>query len=148
MRELDRAAVAQIAEPFDEQAGVALLLGAAWAQWQPLNKQLWTSSFVLWSGGWAMAALALAHGVIDRAGAPPVGRALGINAIAAYAGAWLAVCALEGLQWGAPLYATLAAPLVPRVGAAGASLAYALVFTAFWWVLMRVLAQRGVRIRI
>ena len=129
-------------------AGVALLLGAAWAQWQPLNKQLWTSSFVLWSGGWALAALALAHAVIDRAGAPPVGRALGVNAIAAYAGAWLAVCALEGLHWSAPLYAALSAPLIPRVGAAGASLAYALAFTALWWMLMRVLAQRGVRIRI
>jgi len=129
-------------------AAVALLLGAAWALWQPLNKQLWTPSFVLWSGGWALAALALAHMLVDRWGLPPLGRAFGVNAIAAYAGAWLMTCALEGLHWGTPLYrkgfAWLTGGGTPEV----ASLAYALVFTAFWWVLMRVLAQRGVRIRI
>jgi len=129
-------------------AAAALLLGAAWAVWQPLNKQLWTPSFVLWSGGWALAALAFAHGLIDRLGAPPFGRALGVNAIAAYAGAWLTTCALEGLHWGTPLYLHGFAWLTPWLGPAGASLAYALVFTGFWWALMRVLAQRGVRIRI
>ena len=128
--------------------GVALLLGAVWAFWQPLNKQLWTPSFVLWTGGWSLAALALSHGLIDRLGAPPLGRALGVNAIAAYSGAWLMVCVLEGLHWGAPLYAQVFAPLTPALGPDGASLAYALAFTATWWVLMRVLAQRGVRIRI
>ena len=126
----------------------ALLLGGAWALWQPLNKQLWTPSFVLWSGGWALALLALAHVLVDRLGAPPLGRAFGVNAIAAYAGAWLTTCALEGLHWGAPLYAHGFAWLAPTLTAEGASLAYALAFTAFWWVLMRGLALRGVRIRI
>ena len=129
-------------------AAVALLLGAAWALWQPLNKQLWTPSFVLWSGGWALAVLALAHGLIDRLGAPPLGRALGINAIAAYAGAWLMVCVLEALHWGVPLYAHAFAWSAPRLGLEGASLAYALVFTGLWWGVMRVLAQRGWRLRI
>lgn len=127
---------------------VALLLGAAWSLWQPLNKQLWTSSFVLWSGGWALALLVLAHALVDRLGAPPWGRAFGVNAIAAYAGAWLMTCALEGLHWGTPLYAQGFAWLAPALTAEGASLAYALAFTAFWWVLMRGLAQRGVRLRI
>ena len=129
-------------------AAVAVGLGAAWASWQPLNKQLWTPSFVLWSGGWACVALALAHGLVDRLGAAPLGRALGVNAITAYAGAWLMACVLEGLQWGAPLYAHGFEWLAPWLGPAGASLAYALVFTAFWWALMRWLAQRGLRIRI
>ena len=129
-------------------AAVALLLGAAWALWQPLNKQLWTPSFVLWTGGWALAVLGLAHALIDRWQAPPLGRAFGVNAIAAYAGAWLMTCALEGLHWGAPLYRHGFAWLTPWIGPEGASLAYALAFTAFWWVLMRILAQRGVRIRI
>ena len=40
---------------------VALLLGVAWAQAMPLNKNLWTSSYVLWTGGWAMLALAACH---------------------------------------------------------------------------------------
>ena len=129
-------------------AAVALLLGAAWALWQPLNKQLWTPSFVLWTGGWALAVLGLAHALIDRWQAPPLGRAFGVNAIAAYAGAWLMTCALEGLHWGAPLYRHGFAWLTPWFSPEGASLAYALAFTAFWWVLMRILARRGVRIRI
>jgi predicted acyltransferase len=129
-------------------AAIALLLGAAWSPWQPLNKQLWTPSFVLWTGGWALAVLGLAHALIDRWQAPPLGRAFGVNAIAAYAGAWLMTCALEGLHWGAPLYRHGFAWLTPWFGPEGASLAYAVAFTAFWWVLMRILAQRGVRIRI
>ena len=129
-------------------AAVALLLGAAWSLWQPLNKQLWTSSFVLWAGGWALAALALAHTLVDRWGLPPLGRAFGVNAIAAYAGAWLMTCVLEGLHWGTPLYRNGFAWLTAWVAPEVASLAYALVFTAFWWVLMRVLAQRGVRIKV
>lgn len=129
-------------------AGAGLLLGAAWALWQPLNKQLWTPSFVLWSGGWSLAALVLAHGLVDRLGAPPLGRALGVNAIAAYSGAWLLVCVLEGLHWGTPLYTQVFAPLTPALGPEGASLVYALAFTALWWALMRELARRGMRIRI
>ena len=31
-----------------------LLLGALWNDTFPINKNLWTSSFVLWSGGWAL----------------------------------------------------------------------------------------------
>lgn len=129
-------------------AAVGSVLGAGWSLWQPFNKALWTPSFVLWSGGWSLAALALAHELITRRGLTVWGRSLGVNAIAAYAGAWLMVCVLEGLHWGAPVYARGFAWLVPLFGAEAASLAYALVFTAFWWALMRLLAQRGVRIRI
>ena len=33
---------------------VCLLLGALWSLWLPLNKNLWTPSFVLWCTGWAI----------------------------------------------------------------------------------------------
>ncbi|MFZ2986877.1 heparan-alpha-glucosaminide N-acetyltransferase domain-containing protein, partial [Ideonella sp.] len=73
------------------------LLAAGWlaSLWMPWNKALWTPSFVLWSGGWATALLALAHLAIDQNGAPAWGRRFGINAITAYAGSWLLTCALE-----------------------------------------------------
>ncbi len=46
-------------------AGVSLALGAAWAPWFPINKNLWTSSFVLWAGGWSLLLLALFYLIID-----------------------------------------------------------------------------------
>lgn len=48
--------------------GVALLvLGAVWGSVFPINKSLWSSSFVLWTGGVSMCVLALFHFVFDMA---------------------------------------------------------------------------------
>lgn len=46
-------------------AVVCLTLGALWALVFPLNKNLWTSSFVLWCAGWSFALVAVFHLVID-----------------------------------------------------------------------------------
>lgn len=127
---------------------VALALGALAATVQPFNKQLWTPSYVLWTGGLSIGALLLAHWLVDRRGWPPIGRSFGINAIAAYALAWLVVCALEGLRWGAPLYQAGFGWIVPQLGPDAASLAYAIVFVAVFWVGTALLARRGVRIKI
>lgn len=125
---------------------VALGLGAAWASVFPLNKQLWTSSYVLCTGGAAMLLLALAHMLIDRRGWPALGRSLGVNAIAAYAGAWLAVCLLDGLHWTGPLYATTFGWMSPWAGPFVPSLAWALAFVALFWTAARGLERRGIRI--
>ena len=68
-----------------------MLVGGVWSEWLPLNRQLWAPSFVFWPGGASFILLGLAHALIDRLGWPPVDRSLGINAITAYAGSWLAV---------------------------------------------------------
>ena len=48
-------------------AGLAcFLLGTLWSRWFPINKNLWTSSYVLMSGGWALAALGLFFWLIDE----------------------------------------------------------------------------------
>jgi predicted acyltransferase len=50
-------------------AGLALLaLGLAWDKGFPINKRLWTSSFVLYAGGWSVLFLALFYGLIDVLG--------------------------------------------------------------------------------
>ena len=50
-------------------AGLALLaIGGLWSFVFPLNKNLWTSSFVLWTCGWASLALALFYWTIDVRG--------------------------------------------------------------------------------
>ena len=127
---------------------IALALGALASSVQPFNKQLWTPSYVLWTGGFSIAALLLAHQLVDRRGWPPIGRSFGINAIAAYAAAWLAVCVLEGLHWGAPLYEAGFGWIVPLLGPKAASLAYAIAFVTVFWAGTVLLARRGVRIKI
>ncbi|MGF2413894.1 acyltransferase family protein [Ferruginibacter sp.] len=50
-------------------AGAVLLLcGALWGIVFPINKNMWTSSFVLYAGGWSMLLFALFYFVIDVAG--------------------------------------------------------------------------------
>ncbi|MBB5360144.1 putative acyltransferase [Rhodanobacter sp. ANJX3] len=125
-------------------AGVgALLLGALWALWQSLNKNLWTPSFVLWCAGWSTLALLLFHVLIDRYGWPPLGRRFGINAIAAYAGSELMQIVLPALGWQEPLYRHLfAEPLTPLAGAYVASLAWALAFVVMWWLIVYAMDRR------
>ena len=129
-------------------AAAGLALGQALTPWLPLNKQLWTGSFVLWTGGWASLALWLGHQLIDRRGWPALGRSFGVNAIAAYAGAWICTVLLEGFGWMAPLYARGFGWLEPLVGPYGRSLAFALVFVGVWWVIVRVLDARRIYIKV
>jgi predicted acyltransferase len=52
---------------FAAAAGL-LLLGLLWGIVFPINKNMWTSSFVLYAGGWAVLLFALFYYVIDIAG--------------------------------------------------------------------------------
>ncbi|MES2106389.1 MAG: heparan-alpha-glucosaminide N-acetyltransferase domain-containing protein [Pseudomonadota bacterium] len=127
----------------------ACVSGLLWSTALPLNKQLWTSSFVLWTGGFALLAIALAHWLIDLRGWPALGRSLGINAIAAYAGSWIATCVLAGSGAMPVLYAAaFDQPLTPSFGADFSSMAFAAVFTGLFWALMHWFYRRGWRITI
>ena len=104
---------------------------------------------MLWTGGFGMLAIALAYQLIDVRGWPPLGRSMGVNAIAAYAGSWLATCLLEGSGIMAPLYEhVFRAPLAPLFGPEMASLAFAASFTAVFWLAMAYAWKRGWRITI
>jgi predicted acyltransferase len=127
----------------------AMLLGWLWSLALPLNKQLWTSSFVLWTGGFGMLAIALAHRLIDVRGWPAFGRAMGINAIAAYAGSWIATCLLAYSGVLGPLYEHgFRMPLTPLLGPEGASAAFAACFTAMFWIAAAYAGKRGWRVTI
>jgi len=75
-------------------AGIAgIAAGRAWNPWFPINKNLWTSSYVLFSGGISLLLLALCYWLIDlrRINQKPLGKALlwpwlvfGSNAITAF----------------------------------------------------------------
>ena len=64
-----------------------MAVGWLWSYWLPLNRHLWTSSMVLWAGGFSFLLLALFYAVIDVAGfnrwAFPL-VVIGANALLAY----------------------------------------------------------------
>jgi len=66
----------------------SLALGYGWSLWFPLNKNLWTSSYVLVAGGYSLALLTLTFWAVEqrgwRTGWTWVWLVFGSNAIAAY----------------------------------------------------------------
>jgi predicted acyltransferase len=122
---------------------IMVALGAVWSVVLPLNKNLWTSSFVLWCAGWATLALIVFHALIDRRGWPAIGRRFGTNAIAAYAGSELMQIILPALGWQDPLYQRLFSSWIsPLAGPYIASLAYAVAFVAVWWAIVWAMDRR------
>ena len=128
-------------------AGFVLLV-AGWLihPFFPINKNLWTSSFVLFTGGFAMLALAACYWIVDvrawRAWTAPF-LVFGINAILAYALAALVSEVSTDFEFSDPrghqttlqgwLYGRL---FVPHFSAVNASLAFALFFVFVIFVLL------------
>ena len=119
---------------------VLLLLGTVADMWIPINKNMWTSSYVLFMGGWSLACLATMYWLIDVRGfsgwATPF-VVFGMNAIAIYVLSETAATALWEIHWRQPggqsatlhefLYTTLFAPLARPIDA---SLLFAIAFVA------------------
>jgi len=87
---------------------VCLVLGYMWAEWFPLNKKLWTSSYVLVAAGYALAVFALSYWLLDCLGYGREGKSkwltwpwliLGSNAIAAYMISEVPALSLGLIQW-------------------------------------------------
>jgi predicted acyltransferase len=49
-------------------AGVCLATGYLWSIWLPLNKKMWTSSYVLVAAGWSLLLFALFYWVVEQRG--------------------------------------------------------------------------------
>ena len=127
----------------------ALLIGLCWSWLMPLNKNLWTSSFVVYAAGWSLLLLACCHAIFDLRRWPPLGRSMGSNAITAYAGSWLLACLLVGMGWLQPVYQQLFASwITPLFGPYTASLAFAVAFVALWWGVMWAMQRKGWRVSI
>ena len=128
---------------------VLLVAGGVWSHWLPINKNLWTPSYVLWTAGWAYAALWLVHRLVDRNGWPALGRRFGVNAITAYAGSGVMVLAMLGTgSWGWLYAQVFDRWITPLAGAETASLAMALAFVALWWLPMAWLDRRRIYLKI
>lgn len=130
-------------------AVAALALGWTWSLWFPLNKPLWTSSYVLWTAGWALLALLALHVLVDRRGWPALGRSFGVNAITAYAGAAAVVYALLGTGAWSWLYRNAYAGwMTPLAGPYLPSLAFALSYVASWWLVVRWMDRRSWHLKV
>jgi predicted acyltransferase len=114
----------------------------------PFNKNLWTPSFVLWTAGWAVLALLAFHWLVERRGWPPLGRRFGVNAIAAYAGSEVMQIVLPALGQAAWYRTVFAGWMTPRFGPYVPSLAFAVVFLAFWWLVVWAMDRRGIYLKL
>lgn len=130
--------------------GVLLLVaGQLWGLDFPINKRIWSSSFVLWCGGLDMLMLAAFHWLVDEKGTPAIGRSFGMNAITAYAGSELLMWLLEWTGWHARLYRGLFAGwMTPLAGPFLPSLTYALANMLLWWPVVRTMLARRVFIKL
>jgi predicted acyltransferase len=128
---------------------IAVILALIWDLFFPINKALWTSSFVLYTGGLATIGLALSYWLIDVRGHKkftPVFVAFGANAITAYILADFIPHYMGKIRIGGkPMYNVFFAPYFSPVNA---SLASAL-FTVFCiWIIMWVLYKRKIFIKV
>lgn len=130
-------------------AVVMLAVGWLWSLWFPLNKPLWTSSYVLWTAGWALLAVLALHVLVDKRGWPAIGRSFGVNAITAYAGAGVLIYVLLGTgAWGWLYRNAFAGWMMPLFGPYLPSLAIALCYVALWWLVVRWMDKRGWHVKV
>ncbi len=146
-------------------SGLALTaLGIAWGELAPpvllfpINKGLWTSSYVLLTGGLALAALGLSFLVVDvfgfkRWAAPFV--SYGRNAIAVYVASGLLADTLYAVRWAGPdgaalslqerLYASLFTSVLPPFEA---SFAWALAMVVLFYLMAAWMDRRGIYLKV
>lgn len=136
---------------------ILIFLGMAWGLIFPINKQLWSSSYVLYTSGLAMVVLGICYWVADikriRQFAPPF-LAFGTNAIIAYFGSEIGAILLGMIKVTSgtskiSLYNWLfiqyqSTGLSPM----NASLLGALLFTGFWLLLVSLMYRRHIIVKI
>ena len=137
---------------------VCVVLGWSWNPFFPINKSLWTSSYVLFTAGLALQLLALCYWVIDIKGyrrwASPF-EVFGVNALALFVGTGLMVKLMglikiprdDGTQISSQgwifrkFFLSWAAPV-------NASLFYAITFILLWLFLMWLLYRKRIFIKV
>jgi len=157
LRSKDRTPIEKVAHLF--LAGIScLIVGWIWNAWFPINKALWTSSYVFFTGGLALEFLALCYWLIDIKGYKAWTKPFvifGVNAIVLFAGTAVMAILMGLIKIPRPdgsrpslhgfVYDhTYAAWLSPN----NASLAFALSFILFWLFLMWLLYRKNIIIKV
>lgn len=133
-----------------------LVTGHLWGQFFPINKQLWTSSYVLLTTGWALLLLACCYETIEvrhwRWGRPF--EIMGLNAIFVFVASGLLARLLlkthintgdsapSTYTW---IYENL---FQPWAGPMNGSLAFALTTVLFWWIILYSMYRRDCIVKI
>ncbi|MGI9068687.1 MAG: acyltransferase family protein [Pyrinomonadaceae bacterium] len=149
--------------PYEKVAGMfvagacCVVIGWCWNPFFPINKALWTSSYVFFTGGLALEFLAFLYWLVDikkyQKWAKPF-IVFGVNAIVLFVGTGVMarVMGLIKLPWGdkqislqgwifQKLFLSWATPV-------HASLAYAICFILLWLGLMWILYKRKIFIKV
>ena len=158
-----RDTLAEKARGIASAAFLSLIAGGLWNFIFPINKKLWTSSYVLFAAGLSLLLLALSMWIVDlrskSAAAPPARPSpwlrplmvFGTNAIFAYVLSELLASALENIHISSTVNLQEAAyrailHVVPNVPLA--SLFYSLAFVAVCWIPTYVLYRQRIFIKI
>jgi predicted acyltransferase len=140
-------------------AGVlGLVAGEVWNVWFPINKNLWTSSFVLFSSGFALVFLALLYWVLEikkwrGAWTMPI-LVFGMNAIAGFVADSLVYgpgysFTVKGANGPVMWHDAAEAKLMSfGANAANASLIYSLAAVLFCWILLWFLWRKRIFLKV
>ena len=140
-------------------AGAILaVLGLAWSPFFPINKALWTSSYVLFTTGLALLALAGLHWLIDLRGKGVWSKpfeALGVSALAAYILSGMGVRLMHLWHLARPdgsagnlRYWLTDHLFAPWLSPQAASLGFSLAYLTAWILVFRALYKRNIIIKV
>lgn len=136
----------------------AILIGVVWDMWFPMNKSIWTSSYVMFTSGMALLFFGMCYWLIDAKGIrwwtkPFV--VYGMNAITVFALSGLVAKTMgiikvinavgEKISLNRYLYEQL---FVPNFSPINASLAWALTYVLIWLGLMWILYAKKIFIKV
>ncbi|MBX7243868.1 MAG: heparan-alpha-glucosaminide N-acetyltransferase domain-containing protein [Candidatus Sumerlaeaceae bacterium] len=143
--------------------GVALvILGKWWDLSFPMNKNIWTSSYVLFTGGWALLLLATIYWLVDlegRAGWTKPFVVYGMNAITAYVGASAMAYTSIWIKWAGPdgkmislkgwIYNHCYKSWIPSIaGDYVCSAAYGMSYVVLWCAIMWILYRKQIFLKV
>jgi predicted acyltransferase len=133
-----------------------LLLGKIWGHWFPINKKLWTSSYVLFAAGWSLLGLSICYWLIEikqwTRGWTFPWVVFGSNAIAAYVFSELLPALFSDVHVGSN-HQTLGQVIYSHVFAlvpdrAFGSLLYSLSYVAVCFIPVLILYRKKIFIKI
>jgi predicted acyltransferase len=137
----------------------AIIVGRTWHLWFPINKKLWTSSFVFFTSGLALVFLALFYWLADikqyRKGWTKPILVFGKNAIAAYFFSEALSATADSIHIHTANFGTTNLQdyvynrfFAPLLDPANASLLYAIAYIGLCWVAMALLYRKGLFLKV
>ncbi|MEG4212801.1 heparan-alpha-glucosaminide N-acetyltransferase domain-containing protein [Microcoleus sp. S13_B4] len=133
-----------------------VVIGHLWGFSFPINKQLWTSSYVVFTAGWALLLLAACYETIEVRGwkwGKPF-EIMGVNAIFLFVASGIVARILLKTHIGSGENVSTTYTwiyenwFVPWAGPLNGSLAFAVTAVLFWWLILYGMYRRGWAIKI